>query len=197
MLDMNSQFQNIKFQFQEMKGQFENIEMQWKNIFNSNISSQIVNLGINLINTGIQALSMGILLPDIRNNISIKNKIGDLIFQMNSISILMNNMNCQMGFLNYDNNLFNNNNNKRPKINVTFTTLRGDKNNLIFDYGTTIDEILKQYLIKTNSFQKRDNLDFRYDCYTHLKIGDNRKIEDVFINQIPNVNVLVYEYKSI
>ena len=115
---------------------------------------------------------------------------------MNNISMLMNNMNCQMGFLNFGNNLLNNNDEIRQKINVTFTTIRGEKNNIIFNYGTTIDEVVKQYLIKTNSFQKRDNLDFRYECYTHLKIGDNRKIEDVFKNQIPNVQVLVYEFKS-
>ena len=197
MLNLNSQFQNIKFQFQGIQGQFEMIEMQIKHMLTPNISSQNINLGINLINTGIQVIFMGIIIPDIsRNYINIKNQINDLIIQMNNISMQMNNMNCKMGFLNYNNNLLNDIDEKWPKINVTFTTMRGEKNNLICNYGTPIDEVLNQYLIRTNSLQIRDKLDFRYECYTHLKIGDNRKIEDVCKNQIPNVKIFVYEFQS-
>jgi len=193
---LNFQFQNIKFQFLEIQGQFEKIEMQIKNMLNPNISSQIINLGINLINTGIQTLLMGILIPDMtRNNINIKSKIDDLIIQMNNISMQINNMNFQMGFLNYGNNLLNNNNEWEPKININFTTEVGQKYNLAFNYGSTIDEILEQYLIKTNSLQLRNELNFLYNT-TPIKFGDNRKIEDAFRLHLPHVPIIVFRTNS-
>ena len=82
---------------------------------------------------------------------------------MKNISKQINNMNSRMEFLNSDNNLANNNQEIRPKtINVIFKTIRGKAYNFVFNYGTTIDEILKQYLIKTNSIQLGENFDFIY-----------------------------------
>ena len=192
MYSWDSQLQSVGYLLENMKVEYDNILIQ-RNIFHSNITSKIVYLGIKLIKTGITALNLGLKSEKDYDNY-IKSQIDEFIYQMNDIRN-MNSINRAREFLNYMNNVSNNNSQITPKINVAFKISKDDINNFVFDYGTTIDELVKRYLISTNSLQNKDNLNFRYEYNTLLKIGDNRKIEDVFKNQIPNVEILVDEIK--
>ena len=66
-------------------------------------------------------------------------------------------------------------------INVAFN-YQGIKINTRCYFGTTIDEMLKKYLIKINLprlINNNDDFFFEYNA-EYLEFGDNRKIEDVF-----------------
>ena len=190
MLNMNMQFMQfntILFQYKNLESQFNNIGKQILNMNNQNISTNIIDLGMNIINNGIQMLFMGIQIPDItRNNFFILNQINDVIAKIQNISMKITNMNYQMpminmGGLNFNNDFLNINKEKKPIINVFFDNW-GKKNNIQYYFGTTIDEMLKKYLIRINLpglINNNDAFLFLYNA-EHLKFGDNRKIEDVF-----------------
>ena len=79
-----------------------------------------------------------------------------------------------------------------PKMNVTFETIQGHKNNLIVRYGTTIDELLKYYLSSMNrtEFIGSDNkIVFLYNA-SKLKFGDQTTVETYFkLNTHDNIVV--------
>ena len=181
------QFNTILFQYKNLESQFDNIGKQILNMNNQNISTNIIDLGMNIINNGIQMLFMGIQIPDItRNNFFILNQINDVIAKIQNISMKITNMNYEMpminmGGLNFNNNFLNNNKEEKPMINVAFN-YQGIKINTRCYFGTTIDEMLKKYLIKINLprlINNNDDFFFEYNA-EYLEFGDNRKIEDVF-----------------
>ena len=186
-MSLNMQFNNIKFQYKNLESQFDNIERQIINMNNQNLSTNIIDLGMNIINNGIQMLFMGIQIPDItRNNFIILNQINDLIAKIQNISMKITNMNYQMpminmGGLNYNNNFLNNKKEEKPMINVAFNN-RGKKIVIPSYFGTTIDEMIKNYLIRINSPGLINNKHAFFFIYNaeYLEFGDNRKIEDVF-----------------
>ena len=203
---MNMQFNDIKFQYKNLESLFDNIERQIMNMNYQNLSTNIIDLGMNIINNGIQMLFMGIQIPDItRNNFSILNKINDLIAKIQNISMTITNINYQMpmmsmGGLNINNDLINNNNAYKPALNIVFNYR--EKINIITYFGTTIDEILKKFMVRINLPELINNNDAFFFIYNnkHLNFGDNRKIED-FLN-IPtnkpiNIKVDVVPKKQI
>ena len=190
MLNMNMpfmQFNALKLQYKNLESQFDNIGGQILNMNNQNISTNIIDLGMNIINNGIQMIFMGIQIPDItRNNYIILNQINDLIAKFQNISMNITNMNYQMpminmGGLNFNNDFLNNNKEENPKINVAFNNWGKIINNQ-YNFGTTIDEMLKKYLIRINLPELINNNDAFFFVYNaeYLRFGDNRKIEDVF-----------------
>ncbi len=153
-MNMNMQFNDIKFQYKILESLFDNIERQIMNMNYQNLITYIIDLGMIIINNGINMLFMGIQMPDItRNNFSILNKINDLITKIQNISMTIANINYQMpmmnmGGLNFNNELINNNESKKPAVNIIFNYR--EKINIITYFGTTIDEILKKFMVKIN-----------------------------------------------
>ena len=167
---------------------------------NQNLSQNLISSGLNIINVGINTLFMGMQIPDInRNNNNILNQIYYLINKIQNISKTIANINYQnpyknMGGFNSNNNLGNNNQINRSKINVHFfNRFNGEKNNIVVDYGTTIDEILKQYIIKVNLPQLiNNNNNFFLSNGNELNFGDNRKVDVVFkANSHPDIEVII------
>ena len=70
-----------------------------------------------------------------------------------------------------------------PKKNILFTTTAGGHRNLIFNYGTTIDSILKKYLLEINKPEliNTDKVSFMFNAWK-LNFGDNTPIETKFPN---------------
>ena len=77
------------------------------------------------------------------------------------------------------------------KLNVVFSMTSGQKNNIVVDYGTTVDNLLKKYL---NIIDKpQDEVDFIYNGI-RIELGDETKVEDFFnasIIGIPRIIVLL------
>ena len=203
-INMNKQFQEIKTLYKKSGTQFENIEMQINNNNNQknnqNLSQNLISSGLDIINVGINTLFMGMQIPDMnRNNNNILNQIYYLINKIQNISKTIANINYQnpyknMGGFNSNNNLGNNNQINRSKINVHFfNRFNGEKNNIVVDYGTTIDEILKQYIIKVNLPQLiNNNNNFFLSNGNELNFGDNRKVDVVFkANSHPDIEVII------
>ena len=186
-MNMNMQFNDIKFQYKNLESLFDNIERQIMNMNYQNLSTNIIDLGVNIINNGIQMLFMGIQIPDItRNNFSILNKINDSLTKIQNISMAITNINYQMpmmnmGELHFNNNIINNNNSYKPVLNIVFNY--GEKINIIANFGTTIDEILRKFMVRINFPGLINDNDAFFFLYNnkHLNFGDNRKIED-FLN---------------
>jgi len=201
-MNMNDQFQEIKTLYKKSGTQIDNIEMQINNNNNQNLSQNLINSGLNIINIGIYTLFMGMQMPDMnRNNNNILNQINQLLSKIQSISKTIVNMNYQnpnmnMGGFDSNNNLGNNNNDQvnEPKINVHFfNRFNGKKNNIVVDFGTTIDEILIKYIIKVNLPQliKNNNNIFLLNG-KELNFGDNRKVDEVFkANSHPDIQVII------
>ena len=95
-------------------------------------------------------------------------------------------MNCQWWILdefNFNNGFVNVKNQiNKPKINIQFFNRNnGKKNNIVVDFGTTIDEILKQYIIKINLPQLiNNNNNYFLSNGEELAFGDTRKVDEIF-----------------
>ena len=80
--------------------------------------------------------------------------------------------------------------------NIIFKTTLGSKTTLEVNNVNTIDELLKQYLCQINRSDLINNTEeslyFTYNA-EKLEFGDNRKISDVFSNNV-NPTVLVSEF---
>ena len=84
---------------------------------------------------------------------------------------------------------------KSEKINIIFKATDGIITSIIYDYGTTVDEALNQYLLKINrtEFYNTKKINFVYNCIG-LKFGDQTKIENFFGNKNhPIVTVIFLE----
>ena len=129
------------------------------------------------------------------NNIGMQmnNNIG---MQMNNNNMQMNNI---MGFgMPIDNsfgipmnNNVNENNDHEKIINVTFKTLAGINKIFVFDYGTTISDMLRKYLeeIKRPDLINKNEISFLFNAHK-LNFGDHTKIEDIF-KDLPNPIIIV------
>ena len=71
--------------------------------------------------------------------------------------------------------------NYNNKTNVVFQHYRGFKTNLIVEFGTTIDLLLKEYLIKINreNIIDTDEYIFRFNG-SKIKFGDQTPVEKIF-----------------
>ena len=66
---------------------------------------------------------------------------------------------------------------ENQKLNVVFETTTGIKKNIVVDYGTTVDNLLKMYL---NILDMPQN---KVHCFYNMKrlnLGDETKVEDNF-----------------
>ena len=88
------------------------------------------------------------------------------------------------------------NNNIIKKINILFaTSSQGKKENLVVNYGTNIDELIKLYLNKVKRpdlINNEKNISFIYNSKT-LNFGDKRKVENVFKNNSNNNIIFVID----
>ncbi len=143
-------------------------------------------------------------------------QINSIILEMNNIIKLSNNMefkNNQMTQLNELIKIINKQidynkslepcydkikieNNKKRKINILFaTSSQGKKENLIVNYGTNIDELMKLYLNKVKRpdlINNEKKISFIYNS-KQLNFGDKRKVETVFKNNSNNNIIFVVD----
>ena len=213
------QIQNMKIQMKNAEMQLDNLEMQMKNLGSLNIGMQINNMGIQLLNMGIQMINIGMNMPNNQNDMfNFNQNIQNILNQLQNIGMPNQQMGIPMGMnmppFGMNNPMNNNNfmggfddimepqmNNDRfndpmmepenKKINIVFETLSGKKNNLVVDYGTTIDNLLQRYL---NILDRPPNqVEFILNG-DRLELGDETKVEKYFnvnITGIPRVKVLL------
>ena len=80
-----------------------------------------------------------------------------------------------------------------PKINAIFTTTKGVKTIMLYDYGTTVDQVIQKYLERMNRSTlyntKSDKICFLFNG-AKLKYGDQTKVEEYFKhNSTPKIIV--------
>ena len=205
---------NYQFQFQNLKQQLGNIDIQLGQLMNQNYmtSSTVYNMTIQILNIGISMLNIGTQTPNMGNDVfnyalQIEN-IGMQIQNFGNQLKNMNNMNNNMIIPN--NNMmmqFNMNNDEEwmkgfkmgveeidkeeeefdgsPHMNIIFKTIQGVFHNVIYKYGTTIDEVLKKFLYRVG---RDDLINQGKVCFLYhairLKFGDKTKVEDFFLKVI-------------
>ena len=155
-------------------------------------------------------INEGMLMPGIGNISYINEQIMNLQNQLMNIKMPMNNnmgmsmnndmlmpMNNFMGIpINNFMGMQMNNNMEAldniKKMNITFKTTQGISKNIVVDYGTSIDNMLKKYLKEVNHpelINSKDKICFLFNA-RKLKFGDKTKIEDYFKNTfIPKIVV--------
>ena len=193
-MDINFQLNNIREQFKNMDNQVEFLITQSQNMYGlPNIQTPIFSMAIQMFNMGIQMVNIGTQIPKMGMDIinyktQIQNigcQIQNLGNQMNNINNMMpmnmNNMGIMMGIQN------------KPKMTVSFTTVSGENTKMTFDYGTSVGEILKKFLMevgKPEYINNDDKVSFLYNA-CRLKINNKNKIEDAFSSNVaPKVLVL-------
>ena len=207
---MMNQLQNIKQQLGNIDIQFDQLMnlAQTQNMTSSNIYSitiQILNIGINMLNLGTQVSNMkngtfnyalqieniGMQIQNIGNQIKNMNNINNMnnnIIMPNLIPMnmmMVNDKDWMAGFqmgIDECNDII-----KTNEINITFKTTQGIHINMMFKKGTTIDEVIKKFFYRVNrpKLIQTKQISFLYNG-SPLRLGDMRKIEDVFnINSNP------------
>ena len=87
-----------------------------------------------------------------------------------------------------------------PKINVIFITTRGTTLTLALNYGTTLDKMIKIYLIRIGQeyyyYEKSNKIYFLYNGNKKIKFGDKTLIENYFIN-VMNPKIVVNNINDI
>ena len=217
MSNIIKKIQNIKLQLKNMDILFDNLILQIQNKEKVSIGKQVYNISIQTFDLGIQMLNIVKQLPkmkiDFFNSKQQIQYFGKKIqnignqFPGNSINMkipIFNRSNIEMPsntMINLyrnnevEENEINTNNNEEvtQKINITFKTAEGEQDTIVFNYGTTISDILKRYLNKINHpgfIKKSDNIVFLYNA-KKLKFNDRTKIEKFFNNNsIPVITVL-------
>ena len=204
--NIREQYKNMENQFDFLIAQSQNmggLAIIQSPIFNMAI--QILNMGIQMVNIGTQIPSIGM---DI---INYKNQIQNIGFQIQNLGNQMNNPNNMMMPMNNNilnmgmivnknilkfNNFDNNNDwvkgfekgmeskvniNNKPKQNVIFQSNLGGTKGMHFDYGTTIGDALKKYLIDINKpeFIRNKKIYFLYNG-RKINLDDETKIEKFF-----------------
>ena len=174
--NIEEQYKNMENQFEFLISQSQNmggLAIIQSPIFNMAI--QILNMGIQMVNIGTQIPSIGMDIFNYKNQIQnigfqIQN-LGNQMNNPNNMMMPMNNNMLNMGMIGNPNilkfNNFDNNNdgvkgfekgmeskvniNYKPKQNVIFqSNIGGGRKGMCFDYGITIGDALKKYLIDIN-----------------------------------------------
>ena len=208
--NISSQFKNIDAQFGFISSQLKNnsslniqaqIFIMAIQLFNTGI--QMVNFGnqmtgyfgIDIINIKSQIQNIGFQIQNLGNQINMNNINNNMMMNMNNVGIQNNNM---LRFDNIQNEeeewlegfkmgvevVYEKDKSEGPKKNIFFTTSNGNRINLTFNYGTTIDSILKKYLLEINKpelINNTDKVSFLFNA-TKLNFGDNTPIEKKFLN---------------
>ena len=170
-------------------------------------------MGIQMLNLGIQMFNIGKQIPNINqiNMMDMNKDLQNIVTQINNIiyppmnmpGIEMPPMNMfPMGMPPFDIQMQMNNKIKeksnKEKMNIIFKTTKGNVNTLVFDYGTTIDEILKKYLNeigRPDLINNKNKIFFVYNA-CQLRFGDKTKIEDYFPKG-RTINIIVNDYNNL
>ena len=200
------QIQNIKIQIKNVEIQLNNLVIQMKNFGPLNIGMQINSIGIQFLNMGIQMINIGMNMPNIQNDMfNFNQNIQNIINQLENIGISNQQMGISMGMnmppIKMDNSMIDSDFMSRfndeiiepqmtmdrsddgimepevKKFNIVFEDSTGNKNNIVVDYGTTVDNLLKMYL---NILDMPQN---KVHCFYNMKrlnLGDETKVEDNF-----------------
>ena len=88
-----------------------------------------------------------------------------------------------------------------PKMNVMFKTTQGVTQSLVYNYGTTVDQVLKKYLKRVNREDLiNDKKNMGKICFlfnaAQLKFGDQTPIEQ-FFKGISNPTVVVNDVNNL
>ena len=214
-METNNQIQLIQSQIMNMKFQIDNISIQNNNMQmmnNTQIGEQLLNLSMQILNTGIQTFNIGKkLVMNCYNYIEqlkmISEQINSLINSNNimpqqpmmMIPPLPPPMLIQQNWMNlYQNeNDFNEqenpyNNQKDNKVKAIFKTNKGITTTVIVNKGTTVEELLNKYIIRSG-LNPLITLNFwnLNDAY-YLKRNDKRKVEEI-IGCNSHISIVVIE----
>ena len=156
------------------------------------ISNLLIQLNEHIIQINSIVLEMNNIIKQ-TNNKEFNNK------QIEQINKLLKIIRCQTDYNkplepNFDKIKIENNNIKT--INILFaTSSQGKKENLVVNYGTNIDELIKLYLNKVKRpdlINNEKNISFIYNSKP-LNFGDKRKVENVFKNNSNNNIIFVID----
>ena len=196
-MDASQHIQSLKTQIKNIKFQIDNIELQYNNIQIGNlmnksiIGDQLFNLSIQLLNAGINSFSTGKKLNmNYDNYIDQLNKISELINSLTDLNNIqpLSIMSPPSMMLNIPNQ----NDYSKRKKNIIFNDSSGELINIQVAYGTTIGELINLYfdkLYESNLNNTNYKIKFIYNGKT-LELNDQRKIEDVFVNNVANILAL-------
>ena len=157
------------------------------------ISNLLIQLNEHIIQINSIVLEMNNIIKQ-TNNKEFNNK------QIEQINKLLKIIRCQTDYNkplepNFDKIKIENNNNIKT-INILFaTSSQGKKENLVVNYGTNIDELIKLYLNKVKRpdlINNEKNISFIYNSKA-LNFGDKRKVENVFKNNSNNNIIFVID----
>ena len=94
---------------------------------------------------------------------------------------------------------YENNMSSEPKINITFNHTQGTTNTMAVNYEITIDTLIRMYYIKVGRPElisnKFNEICFLYNA-TKLKLGDERKVKDIFKN-VSHAKIVVNDLDNI
>ena len=177
-----------------------------------NIGTQIPNMGNDIYNYALQIENIGMQIQNIGNQIKNMNNMNN----MNNNNMIIPNNNIMipnqmlglnlMGMNNIDEDWLKGfkmggeeeNYIYPPKINIIFQTTQGVARTFVFDYGTTIDEVLKKYFYRINKpeiINQKGKFCFTFNA-SQLKFGDKTKIEE-FFKGISNPKVVVNDVNNL
>ena len=160
----------------------------------------------NMFNNNFPGMGMNNMMPNMMMNNN--NMMPNMMMNNNNImpNMMMNNNNMMPNMMMNNNQGFklgvddiDDRNKPGPKMNITFVTVWGIRYNLVFNYGTTIDQMIKQF------FQRIDRIDLYYNktkdiTFIHngiiLRFGDNTPIEK-FFEGITDPKILVNDVNNI
>ena len=157
------------------------------------ISNLLIQLNEHIIQINSIVLEMNNIIKQ-TNNKEFNNK------QIEQINKLLKIIRCQTDYNkplepNFDKIKIENNNNIKT-INILFaTSSQGKKENLVVNYGTNIDELIKLYLNKVKRpdlINNEKNISFIYNSKP-LNFGDKRKVENVFKSNSNNNIIFVID----
>ena len=187
---------NIEDIITKLKNVKKNMDIFYKiiNDIIKNYKVEYVNYQV-LININEVIRYKDIIIKDINEIINTDNiniKFNGIMNIYNKINYKNNNINEIK--TNLMANCSSNSNPELPKINIIFTDKKGMKRNLVLNYGTTIDQALKQYLNAINKSQliNSGKINFIYNI-TKLEFGNNTPIEQFFRNSM-NPRIIVNEH---
>ena len=172
-----------------MLNMMNNNNMMPNIMYNNNMIPYIMNNNNNIMTNMMynNNLTPNMMTYNIMPNMMYNNNM--IPYMMNNNNIMSNMMNNIMNYedflkgyqmgVNADNEI--ENNDGIPKMNIIFNTTRGMVYKLKVNYGTTIDQLLKQYLNKMNKtdFIKSTKIIFLFNAYK-LNFGDKTPVEMYF-----------------
>ena len=200
MSDSLFQLQNINIQIKNLSSLYETMLMQMNGM--NNIGNQLENIGIQMINMGIQLLNIGVD-ENLINNLNLNQQIQNMKFKLNNIEVkqnmrIQNNQSINFNPFQMNNNMMpipinNNDLADQKKMKITFKHTFLGTTTMIFEYGKTVEDIMKEYLSE-NGIQPSDRIYFLYNA-CRLNFDDKTKIEQKF--KSPNITIIVSDNTNV